>query len=232
MPPGSERRRRPASPAPRRDRTAGRRSGVDRRCSERRPGNRRPVAGRLRVAALGQQPVDPAAHRGHLAPGQQRRQRVVQRPPPAARGTRDSTSTASSGSGSPAHATARCAACPAGGTRRRGPPRTRARRPSGCRCPPFRSALLTIASNSTIRRSGGRSSRISRRQVDGVVAVHPELDHALAERPVPQHGRRHHVPAQRLRDHVRRDLPLGQRAVREVPQRPLAPHRLVDAAGA
>ena len=32
-------------------------------------------------------------------------------------------------------------------------------------------------------------------------------------------------------DQVRRDLPAGQRAVREVPQRPLAAHRLVDAAG-
>ena len=49
------------------------------------------------------------------------------------------------------------------------------------------------------------------------------------ERPVAAAGRRHDVPAGRLGDHVRRDLALGQGAVREVPQRPLPRDRLVDA---
>jgi hypothetical protein len=49
------------------------------------------------------------------------------------------------------------------------------------------------------------------------------------ERPVAQQRRRDDVPAGRLRDQEAGDLAAGQRAVREVPQRPLAAHRLVDA---
>ena len=68
-----------------------------------------------------------------------------------------------------------------------------------------------------------------RRQVDVVVAVDPELHHARAERALAQHGRRHDPPAGRLRDQEGRDLAAGERAVGEVPERPLPRHRLVDA---
>ena len=62
------------------------------------------------------------------------------------------------------------------------------------------------------------------------VRLPPGLHHAGARRAVAaEHGRRHDVPAERLGDDVRRDLAAGQRAVGEVPQRPLPRHRLVDA---
>ena len=60
--------------------------------------------------------------------------------------------------------------------------------------------------------------------------VDPQLDGAHSERPVPQDRRRHQVPPGRVRHQVRRHLTPGQRAVREVPERPLAADRLVDAA--
>ena len=50
-----------------------------------------------------------------------------------------------------------------------------------------------------------------------------------AERAVAHHRRRHDVPAAGLRHLVGGDLAAGQRAVGEVPQRPLAADRLVDA---
>ena len=70
-------------------------------------------------------------------------------------------------------------------------------------------------------------------QVDRVLArvrLAPGLHHPEAGRRVAaQHGRRHDVPAERLGHDVRRHLPAGQRAVGEVPQRPLPRDRLVDA---
>ena len=99
----------------------------------------------------------------------------------------------------------------------------------GMMWPPLRSALLTTASNTAIRRSAGVVAAHERRQVDVLVAVHPELDHARAERPLAQHRRRHDPPAGRLGHQVGGDLAAGQRAVGEVPQRPLPRHRLVDA---
>ena len=61
----------------------------------------------------------------------------------------------------------------------------------------------------------------------GIVVDEP-LHHPDADRPVAQHGRGHEPPAQRVGQLVRRDLALAQRAAREVPQRTLAPTRLVD----
>ena len=66
-------------------------------------------------------------------------------------------------------------------------------------------------------------------EVDALVDVDPQLDHAGAERAVAHHGRRHDVPAGGLRHLVGRELAAGQRAVREVPERTLAADRLVDA---
>ena len=68
-----------------------------------------------------------------------------------------------------------------------------------------------------------------RDQVHVGVVVNPQLAHAGAERPVPHDRRRDHVPAGRTRHHVGRDLPAGERAHREVPQRALPRDRLVDA---
>ncbi len=62
-----------------------------------------------------------------------------------------------------------------------------------------------------------------------VVGVHPDLHHARAERPVAQHGGGHDVEPGGLGHQVGADLAPGQGAVGEVPQRPLAAHRLVDA---
>ena len=66
-------------------------------------------------------------------------------------------------------------------------------------------------------------------RVDGRVDLDPQLDHALAERAVAEHGRRDDAPAAGLRHRERRDLAPGERPVREVVQRPLAHDRLVDA---
>ena len=68
-----------------------------------------------------------------------------------------------------------------------------------------------------------------RDQVHVGVVVDPQLAHARPERPVPHDRRRDHVPAGRARYHIGRDLPAGQRAHREVPQRALPRDRLVDA---
>ena len=66
-------------------------------------------------------------------------------------------------------------------------------------------------------------------QVDLLVDVDPQLAHAGPERPVAEDRRRHDVPAGGGADLVRGDLAVGQRAVGEVPQRPLARDGLVDA---
>ena len=64
--------------------------------------------------------------------------------------------------------------------------------------------------------------------VDGQIELDVLLDHALAERPVAQHGRRDDAPAERLGHVPRRHLAAGQRPVGEVVERPLAGGRLVD----
>ena len=91
----------------------------------------------------------------------------------------------------------------------------------GMRCPPLRSALLTTASNT--RHPAQRRRRRARTKParSTLVAVHPELDHARAERTLAQHRRRHNLPARRLRHEEGRDLAAGERAVGEVPERPL-----------
>jgi hypothetical protein len=61
--------------------------------------------------------------------------------------------------------------------------------------------------------------------------IDPELAHARAERTVAQRRRRYDAEAGTARQQVRGDLAAGQRAVGEVPQRPLSAYRLVDAAG-
>ncbi len=60
----------------------------------------------------------------------------------------------------------------------------------------------------------------------------PLLDHALPVRPVAQHRRGHQAPAGGLGDQVGGDLPPGEVAVGEVPQRALPLDRLVHAVGA
>ena len=102
---------------------------------------------------------------------------------------------------------------------RRGRPahrRSRGRRAPAARCRAARAGAIT-------------STSVRRVVVDG---VDPELHHAGAERPLAQHGRRHDAPAGGLRHREGRDLAAGQGAVREVPQRPFAGDRLVDAAAA
>ena len=66
-------------------------------------------------------------------------------------------------------------------------------------------------------------------QVHRGVGVDPELAHAGAERAVPVHGRRDDVPARDAGDLVGGELAACQRAVREVPERPLPRDRFVDA---
>jgi hypothetical protein len=63
-----------------------------------------------------------------------------------------------------------------------------------------------------------------------VLDLYPQLHHSGAERSGPQHRRRYLGPSGGLRDQVGRHLPVGERAVREVPQRPLAADGLVHAA--
>ena len=73
---------------------------------------------------------------------------------------------------------------------------------------------------------------LGRQQIDQFVVVggvHPLLHHAGTERPVAEQRRRHTVPAGGRGDPVRGDLAIGEGAVREVPQRPFAADRLVDA---
>jgi hypothetical protein len=65
-----------------------------------------------------------------------------------------------------------------------------------------------------------------------LVRLLPALHHARAVRPVAQPGLGDDVPAQRLRDDVRRELAVGEGAVREVPERPLPRDGLVDHADA
>ena len=72
---------------------------------------------------------------------------------------------------------------------------------------------------------------LGRHQVDRVllrVDVLPPLEHAASERSVAHPRRRDDTPAERLGHQVRRDLTVGEGAVREVPQRPLALDGLVD----
>ena len=103
----------------------------------------------------------------------------------------------------------------------------------GMMCPPLRSALLTTASNTAIRRSAGYVAADERRRgrPSGSPSIH-SCTMPGAERAVAQHRRRHDPPAGRLGHQVRRDLAAGEGAVGEVPQRPLPRHRLVDALAA
>ena len=153
------------------------------------------------------------------------------RSPRSSSPSRSSTSTASSGSGLPAQRHSRVRSF--GSTEKQMPWSTPYTWPSGIgmMCPPLRSALFTTASKTAIRRSAGSSRRTNAGEVDVVVAVHPELHHAGPERPVAQHGGRHDPPAGRLGDEEGRDLPAGEGAVGEVPERPLPRDRLVDALG-
>ena len=81
----------------------------------------------------------------------------------------------------------------------------------------------------TCRNPGGQLPRghdVDRGLV--LVGLHPRLHHAGAVRSVAQDRGRHHAPAQRLGDGVRRHLAAGQGALGEVPQRTLPRDRLVD----
>ena len=103
--------------------------------------------------------------------------------------------------------------------------------PSGrtSRWPPFRSALLTTASNSAIRRRRGSPDWSSVQDVHVLARLHPELQHPGAEGALrAEDRRRHDLPACGLRDGMRGDLAVRERRLREVPQRPLAADRLVD----
>ena len=64
--------------------------------------------------------------------------------------------------------------------------------------------------------------------VDRIVGMDPLLDHALAERSVPQDRRWHDRPTHGLGDEERRDFPAGERADREVEERSLCDRGLVD----
>ena len=66
-----------------------------------------------------------------------------------------------------------------------------------------------------------------REVVLGEVAGHEPLHRPFADGAVSQHGRRHHVDAQRLAHPVRRHFASVQTRL-EVPQRTLTAHRLVD----
>ena len=125
-------------------------------------------------------------------------------------------------------------------------------------CEPLRSELLRAASSTASERTSsapecttvtaeppgvspsktarqpGRRAALGDEVHDDVVGhgvervTDPQLHRARTERPVAQHGRRHDVPAAELGDDGGCDLASGERAVGEVPQRALAPHRLVD----
>jgi hypothetical protein len=66
-------------------------------------------------------------------------------------------------------------------------------------------------------------------QVNPVVNLDPQLAHARAERAVPHYRRRDDIPSAGPRDHVGRHLAPGKGPGREVPERALPGHRLVDA---
>ena len=126
---------------------------------------------------------------------------------------------------------------------------------SGSTCEPLRSALLTTRSKPARVASAGRSACTSAtgepssstarntgshpagtcsmlHQVDGLVRVgvlDPALHHARPERSGAQHRQRHAVPAGGPGHQVGGPFPVGQRAVREIPQRAFAADRLVDA---
>ena len=68
-----------------------------------------------------------------------------------------------------------------------------------------------------------------RDNVHRLVSVDPQLAHTGTEGAVAEHGRRHHRESAGHRHPVGGHLPAGQRAGREVPQRPLPRHRLVHA---
>ncbi len=98
-------------------------------------------------------------------------------------------------------------------------------------CPPLRSVLLARMSNTHSRRSASWLSRVvvEREVVDLGVERHEQLHRAGPERAVePGHRRRHDLPPEGDPEPPRRDLPPPQPG-REVPQRPLAPLRLVHA---
>ena len=68
--------------------------------------------------------------------------------------------------------------------------------------------------------------------VDVVADVDPELEHPRPGRcALAVDRRRHHVPSGGLRHEVCGDLAVGERPVREVPERPFAADRLVDRGG-
>ncbi len=156
--------------------------------------------------------------------------------------------------------TAPCAACPRRGSTPRGPRRRSGRPAPTSTCPPLRSALLSTASKhrqpgqprvvgvgqgvrARRRRPGPRRSGASRaRQLVG--GHEPDQRLGVVRLVDPQlAGRRGRAARRAARSaapdpsrspgttRYADDLTAGERAVREVPQRPLAADRLVDAAG-
>ena len=103
-------------------------------------------------------------------------------------------------------------------------------RASGSRWPPLRSALFTTTSNTAIRRRSGWSLRASHDEVDRLVDVDPQLAPCparTARRAAPSGGTRSQPVASETT--YAATSRAGERAVGEVPQRPLAGDRLVDA---
>ena len=165
-------------------------AATPRAASERRPGHGGPVAGRLGVhrpvssRSTRRRPrtsrrVSSAASASPRSPSSRARAPPAPRPPRRAAARR-------------ASATARSAACPAV---ERDPVVDAVHVAVG-----RREQVAALAVGVVDHRvehghpaQGGRSARISRRQVDGLVDVDPQLHHARAERAVPQHRRRHHV---------------------------------------
>ena len=236
-------------------------AGAALRRSERRPRDGRPVAAAAAGRRpRSQQPLAAAGQRRDLGGGEQLgAARSPRSPPDRVADGRPRRPAPRAAAARPPSPTAPCAACARRGSVT--PWSTPYRWPSGIAStwPPLRSALLTTTSKTAIRRSAAVSSWTSETPrswlVDAVEDVQPAR---RAPRPrgtrstatcsssgscqtctmpgpvraVAQEGVRDDVPAQRLRDDVRRDLAGGQRAVGEVPERPLPRDRLVDDADA
>ena len=89
--------------------------------------------------------------------------------------------------------------------------------------PPFRSVLFRIASRTAIRsRTHAAVLEDHGHDIDLRIGLDERLDHALAKRPVAEQGRRHDVPAPRLRDVPGGDLAAGEGPDGKVVQRALA----------
>ena len=203
---------------------------------EGRPGHRRPVAARLGVAAVAEQRANAAAGGTALARRQQVGQRAGQGRRGVVAGRRRRRAPVEVLVGDPVARptpTAPCAAC----RPRRTPPRGRSPQSppsrSGKRWPPLRSALLIdgVEDGDPCRSRWRRcASAPGSDEVDVVVAPRSTTGPCparTARRATPSAAR---SPSPAACEHlVRRDLAVGEGAVREVPQRPLPRDRLVDA---